>query len=261
MGKSGNNGQKKRAKGGLSSELEQEVFDSIDLGIMETVREGLSIVQVNMGKRHDVDHLDSYFSERTLKADVLLVQEPPLRWDDKGVLGIRGFTAYHWMKEKKPEKDKVVSEFVKVKSKRGKRGGKRSLEVRKSNLVLGGKKKDGGKKKLKAVGIQKKVVVKKNEGSEGKVNGLGGGDHVRTCVYVRSNLIACLRAEALSRDQVAVEICHNSSDKSLVVSSLYVENGKFPMKMLKRVANTPWMKSQRVIMGADANSRHLVCNP
>ena len=38
MGKSGNNGREKKAKGGLSPELEQEVFDSIDLGIMETVR-------------------------------------------------------------------------------------------------------------------------------------------------------------------------------------------------------------------------------
>ena len=46
----------------------------------------------------------------------------------------------------------------------------------------------------------------------------------------------------------------------MVVSSLYVENGVFPAKMLKRVADTPWMRSQRVIMGVDSNSRHLVWN-
>mmetsp|Transcript_3921 Transcript_3921/g.5831 ORF Transcript_3921/g.5831 Transcript_3921/m.5831 type:complete len:114 (+) Transcript_3921:157-498(+) len=71
-----------------------------------------------------------YFGEKQWKADVLLVQEPPLKWDDKGVLGLRGFTAFHWIKEDKVEKDKVVCELVKVKGKRMKMGGKRTLEDR-----------------------------------------------------------------------------------------------------------------------------------
>ena len=60
--------------------------------------------------------------------------------------------------------------------------------------------------------------------SDGKVNGLGSGDHVRSAVFVRNNLIACMRPTGLSRDCVAVEICHHSSEKSLVMCCLYVEN-------------------------------------
>ena len=130
------------------------------------------------------------------------------------------------------------------------RKSRKESEKRKRKSVGGGKKKKG----------KWKVDEVKSGLNEGKANVMGNGDHVRTCVYVRSNLIACLRAEGFSRDQVSVEICHNSSEKSLVVSSLYVENGKFHAKMLERVAQTPWMRSQRVIMGVDSNSRHVVWN-
>jgi len=264
MGKRRNGVRAKRKKedrrSSFEDEVEEELLEQIDLGIVETIREDLNIIQVNMGKKHDADHLDYYFSERRLKADIILVQEPPLCWDDGGVLGIRGFTAYHWMKEdKKLKKDKIVTELVTVGGKRGKRkGGKKSLVERMNKPIASSK-----GKKTKGVSKSDKVEGKVKSGkklTEGMVNSLGGGDHVRTCVYVRNNLIDCLSGEGLSRDQVAVEICHNSSDKLIVVSSLYVENGKFPEKMLRRVANTPWMRSQRVIMGADSNSRHAVWN-
>ena len=61
---------------GLDPEIEKNILDSLDIGVIETIREDLSIAQVNMGKRHDMDHLDSYFGEKMLKADVLLVHEP-----------------------------------------------------------------------------------------------------------------------------------------------------------------------------------------
>ena len=190
-----------------------------------------------------------------------------MNWQEEGVLGLRGFNAFYWMKEKKVDKKTIVSEFVKVGKKRGKRGGLRNLEERLSAKFTGKKGSSKKKKQLKGTDMKKMHVKQKNTSSdaggvkgEGKFNALGGGDHVRTCIYVKSNLIACMRSEALSRDCVAVEICHNSSDKSIVVSSLYVQNGKFPERMLKKVASTPWLRSQRVIMGVDANSRHMVWN-
>ena len=115
---------------GLDPEIEKEIFDSLDIGVIETIREDLSIVQVNMGKRHDMDHLESYFGEKRFKADVLLVQEPPLCWDGKGVLGIRGFNAFYWIKDEKVDKDKIVSDLVKVKGCRKTRGGKKTLKER-----------------------------------------------------------------------------------------------------------------------------------
>ena len=54
--------------------MEEELLEQIDLGIFETIREDLNIIQVNMGKKHDADHLDYFFSERRLNADIILVQ-------------------------------------------------------------------------------------------------------------------------------------------------------------------------------------------
>ena len=125
-----------------------------------------------------------------------------------------------------------------------------------------------GKKRVKGVVEKDAEVIKaKPKGSgNSKVNGLGSGEHVRAAVLVRNGLICCMRPEGLSRDSVAVEICHHSSDKSLVVCSLYVENGKFPLKFLNRVGDAPWMRSGRVVIGCDANARHTIwnskfCNP
>ena len=151
----------------------------------------------------------------------------------------------------------LVKEMVKVKKTRVKRDGDGTLEVRKA-------KKGKRTKSSKKVGVVEKTddklkkVTKKL--SDGKLNGLGSGDHVRSAVLVRNNLIACMRPTGLSRDCAAVEICHHSSEKSLVMCSLYVENGKFPKSMLAKIGACPWMKSGRVIIGCDANARHKLWN-
>ena len=43
----------------MNPELEKDILESLDIGIMETIREDLNIVQANMGKRHDMDHVDN----------------------------------------------------------------------------------------------------------------------------------------------------------------------------------------------------------
>ena len=89
-----------------------------------------------------------------------MVQEPPLCWDDKGVLGIRGFNAFYWIKHEKLDKSKVVSDLVKVKGCRKKKGGKKTLEARKVA-------KCSPKLSTKAVVKKKRKKKKKKKSSDG----------------------------------------------------------------------------------------------
>ena len=58
--------------------LEKELMNQIDVGILESITDELNIVQVNLAKKHGWDELGQYMAEGRLQADVILCQEPPL---------------------------------------------------------------------------------------------------------------------------------------------------------------------------------------
>ena len=166
---------------------------------------------------------------------MLICQEPPL-FDDGSIVNLSGFNCYHWLcREDLKDKNNKVTDVVKVKGERHKRKGKNTnLKTRKRNA-----KENKNVSKQHTKKNKKAVIVIEKEKEEIVLKNKFDGKHIRACVYVRNNLIACIRSEGCTRDSVAVEICHNTSAKSVVVSSLYMENGRYPVKLMEKLKNTP----------------------